>query len=111
MGTANIIIEEDLAAARAFAEASSGEQQELQLLLSLRPQELTDKPGGTLQSVMDETGRAAESRGLTPEILENLSPTVGRLGTGRSRWPRLAIPSSRPPGPPQPCPPRGSSGS
>ena len=72
MGTANITIEVDEAAARAFAQASPGEQQKLQLLLSLRLQELTDKPGGTLQSVMDETGRAAESRGLTPEILENL---------------------------------------
>ena len=72
MGTANITIEVDETAARAFAEASSGEQQKLQLLLSLRLQELTAKPGGTLQSVMDEAGRAAESRGLTPEILENL---------------------------------------
>jgi hypothetical protein len=44
----------------------------LQLLLSLRLQELTAKQGGTLQSVMDGTGRAAEGRGLTPEILENL---------------------------------------
>ena len=72
VGTANITIEVDAAAARAFAEASPGEQQKMQLLLSLRLQELTAKQGGTLQSVMDETGRAAEGRGLTPEILENL---------------------------------------
>ena len=72
MGTANITIEVDEAAARAFVEASPGVQQKLQLLLSLRLQELTAKPGGTLQSVMDETGRSAESQGLTPEILENL---------------------------------------
>ena len=72
MGTANITIEVDEEAARAFAEASPSEQQKLQLLLSLRLHELTAKPGGTLQSVMDETGRAAESRGLTQEILENL---------------------------------------
>ena len=72
VGTANITIEVDAAAARAFAEASPGEQQKLQLLLSLRLQELTAKQGGTLQLVMDETGRAAEGRGLTPEILENL---------------------------------------
>ena len=69
MGTANITIEVDEAAARAFAEASPGEQQKLQLLLSVRLQELTAKPGETLQSAMDETGMAAESRGLTPEIL------------------------------------------
>ena len=55
-----------------LAEASPSEQQKLQILLSLRLQELIAKPGGMLQSVMDETGRAAESRGLTPEILENL---------------------------------------
>ena len=72
MGTLNITIEVDEAAARAFAEASPGEQQKLQLLLSLRLQELTAKQGGTLQTVMDEIGRAAEARGLTPDILENL---------------------------------------
>ena len=72
MGTASITIEVDEAAARAYAEASLGERQKLQILLSLRLQELTAKRGGTLQSVMDETGRAAESRGLTPEVLEDL---------------------------------------
>ena len=72
MGTANITIEVDEAAARAFAEASPGEQQKLQLLLSLRLQEITASPGRTLQTVMDEIGRAAEARGLTPEILETL---------------------------------------
>ena len=72
MGTLNITIEVDEAVARAFAEASPGEQQKLQLLLSLRLQELTATQGGTLQTVMDEIGRAAEARGLTPDILENL---------------------------------------
>ena len=41
MGTANITIEVDEAAARAYAEASPGEQQKLQILLSLQLQELT----------------------------------------------------------------------
>lgn len=72
MATANITIEVDGAAARAFAEASPSERQKLQLLLSLRLQELTATSGKTLQTVMDEIGRAAESRGLTPEILETL---------------------------------------
>ena len=72
MATLNITIEVDEAAGRAFAEASPDEQQKLQLLLSLRLQELTATQGRTLQSVMDETGRAAEGRGLTPEFLENL---------------------------------------
>ena len=72
MGTANITIEVDEGAAKAFAEASAGEQQKLQLLLSLRLQELTVSPGRSLQTVMDEIGREAEARGLTPEILETL---------------------------------------
>ncbi len=72
MGTLNITIEVDEAAAKAFAEASPGEQQKLQILLSLRLQELTATPGRTLQTVMDEIGMAAEARGLTPDILETL---------------------------------------
>ena len=72
MATLNITIGVDEAAARAFSEASSDEQQKLQLLLSLRLQELTAMQGRTLKSVMDETGRAAEGRGLTRDILENL---------------------------------------
>ena len=72
MGTANITIEVDEAAAKAFAGASPGEQQKLQILLSLRLQELTASEGKSLQTVMDEIGSAAEDRGLTPEILEIL---------------------------------------
>lgn len=72
MATANITIEVDEAAAKAFAEASAEEQQKLQLLLSLRLQELTSAPDKSLQTVMDEIGKAAEARGLTPEILETL---------------------------------------
>ena len=87
MGTANITIEVDEAAARAFAEASPSEQQKLQLLLSFRLQELTAKPGRPLQTVMDEIGKAAEARGLTPEILENLlrdEKCAGRAGYQRN---------------------------
>ena len=72
MGTANITIQVDEAAARAFAKASPSERQKLQLLLSLRLQELTAAPGKSLQAVMDEIGGAAEARGLTPEVLETL---------------------------------------
>ena len=72
MGTANITIAVEEAAARAFAEAPPDEQQKLQLLLSLRLQELTELPDETLQAVMDEIGRNADARGLTPEMLESL---------------------------------------
>ena len=72
MGTANITIKVDEAAARAFAAASAARREKLQLLLSLRLQELTAAPGKSLQAVMDEIGGAAEARGLTPEVLETL---------------------------------------
>lgn len=72
MATTHIAIEVDEAAAKAFAEASAEEQQKLQLLLNLRLQELTSSPDRSLRTVMDEIGRAAEARGLTPEILETL---------------------------------------
>ena len=72
MATAYITIEVDEAAARVLAEASDEERQKLELLLSLRLQELTSSPDKSLQMVMDEIGRAAEARGLTPEILETL---------------------------------------
>ena len=70
--TASITIEVDDAAARAFAAASLVERKKLQLLLSLRLVELTSSPGRTLQEVMDDMGREAEARGLTPEILDTL---------------------------------------
>ena len=72
MATTNITIEVGEAAARAFADASPNDKRKLQLLLSLRLQELTATPDTPLQSVMDEIGRTAEGRGLTPEILETL---------------------------------------
>ena len=72
MPTMNITIEVDESAARAFADASPEEQRKLQVLLSLRLQELTAPPGRTLQEVMDDISIEAEAKGLTPEILETL---------------------------------------
>ena len=86
--TANITIEVDETAARAFAEAAPGERQKLQLLLSLRLQELTSAPDKSLQTVMDEIGRAAEARGLTPEVLETLLRDI--LGYGSGLWDSVA---------------------
>ena len=60
VGTANITIEVDAAAARAFAEASPGEQQKLQLLLSLRLQELTAKQG-SYRGIKPASGERASS--------------------------------------------------
>jgi hypothetical protein len=70
--TSTISIEVDANAARAFREASAEEQRKLQLLLSLRLRELTAGPPRPLKEIMDEIGTEAETRGLTPEILESL---------------------------------------
>jgi hypothetical protein len=72
MSTATISLEVDADSARAFVTASAEERQKLTLLLSLRLRELTAHPARPLKEVMDEIGRNAESRGLTPEILDSL---------------------------------------
>lgn len=69
---ATISIDVDPDAARAFSEASADERRKLQLLLSLRLRELTAGPTRPLKEIMDEIGAEAESRGLTPEILESM---------------------------------------
>lgn len=72
MLTAPITIQVDPAAARAFATASTEEQRKMQMLLSLRLQELITSSEKPLKQIMDEIGTNAEQRGLTPEILESL---------------------------------------
>jgi hypothetical protein len=70
--TSTISIEVDADAARAFSSASTEERRKLELLLSLRLRELTSGPTRSLQEVMNDIGSKAESRGLTPEILDSL---------------------------------------
>jgi hypothetical protein len=72
MTTATISIEVDSDAARAFAAAPAEERRKLELLLALRLRELTSGPSRPLKDIMDEIGVKAESRGLTPEILDSL---------------------------------------
>jgi hypothetical protein len=72
VATTTISLEVDAETARAFAAASAEERRKLQLLLNLRLRELTAHPTRPLKDVMDEIGRHAEARGLTPEILESL---------------------------------------
>jgi hypothetical protein len=72
MATTTITIQVEAEAAKAFAAASPEEQRKMQLLLSLRLQDLTMPQGKSLQAVMDEIGARAAARGLTPEILESL---------------------------------------
>jgi hypothetical protein len=72
MATSTIPLEVDADTAQAFSTASAEDRRKLQLLLRLRLRELTARPARPLKEVMDEIGRNAESRGLTPEILEAL---------------------------------------
>jgi hypothetical protein len=72
MGTETISLEVDSDTARAFSEASAEERRKLNLLLLLRLRELTSRPIRPLNEVMDEIGREAEAKGLTPELLRTL---------------------------------------
>ncbi len=58
--------------ARAFERASADEQRKLRLILSLRLRELATTPMPPLQTILDEVGREAQEKGLTPEILDAL---------------------------------------
>lgn len=70
MSIENISIAVDANAARSFSEASPEERRKLELLLQLRLRELTSGRTRTLTEIMDEIGKDAEAKGLTPEILE-----------------------------------------
>ena len=72
METVPITIEVDSAAAKAYAVATLEEQRKIQLLLSLRLQDITTVPARPLREVIDEISQRAAERGLTPEILESL---------------------------------------
>lgn len=72
MASTTISIEVDAETARAFAAASDEERRKLQLLLRLRLRELTAGTFRSLAEIIDEIGRDAEKRGLTPEALESL---------------------------------------
>jgi len=67
-----ITIPVDPDTARVFEQASAEEQRKLRLLLSLRLRELTTTPLPRLQTILDEVGREAREKGLTPEILHTL---------------------------------------
>ena len=68
MATANLTIQVSEEAARAFAQVSPEDQRKIQLLLDLRLRDLTISPlpQKSLQAVMDEIGKNAAARGLTP---------------------------------------------
>ena len=74
MATATLTIQVSEEAARAFAQVTPEDRRKIQLLLDLRLRDLTipPLPQKSLQSIMDEIGKNAAARGLTPAILESL---------------------------------------
>ena len=74
MATAALTIQVSEEAARAFTQVSPEDQRKIQLLLDLRLRDLTisPPPRKSLQTVMDEIGKYAAARGLTPAGLESL---------------------------------------
>jgi hypothetical protein len=74
MATAALTIQVSEEAARAFTQVSPEDQRKIQLLLDLRLRDLTvSLPSRkSLQTVMDEIGKNAAARGLTPATLESL---------------------------------------
>ena len=74
MATANLTIQVSEEAAKAFKQVSPEDQRKIQLLLDLRLRDLTLSPIArkSLQAVMDEIGKNATARGLTPDGLESM---------------------------------------
>jgi hypothetical protein len=74
MATTSLTIQVSEEAARAFTQVSPEDQRKIQLLLDLRLRDLTISPlpRKSLQDVMDEIGKNAAARGLTPNDLESL---------------------------------------
>ena len=70
MSKSTISIRVPESTAQAFAEASEQDRQMFEILLSLRLQELIERPPRPMKEIMDEIGARAEARGLTDAELE-----------------------------------------
>ncbi len=67
-----ITIPLDPQTAQAYNSASAEEKRKMQALLGLWLRELARNEQRSLQQILDEAGRKAQARGLTPEMLESL---------------------------------------
>ena len=72
MANPSITIPLDPQTARAYDSAAPEEKRKIQALLSLWVRELAAGEYASLQQVLDEVGRKAKERGLTPELLDSL---------------------------------------
>ena len=69
--TEQITVSVDPNVARAYRAASDSERRKFDLLVNLRLREAIS-PRKSLIDVVEEIGRNAERRGLTPEILQSI---------------------------------------
>lgn len=67
-----ITIPLDPQTAQTYNSASVEEKRKMQALLSLWLRELAGSDQRSLEQTLDEAGRKAQARGLTPEMLESL---------------------------------------
>ena len=72
MPTETISIPLDPQTARAYGAARAEEKLKMQALVGLWLRELTSNELPSLEQVLDEAGRKAQARGLTPEVLDSL---------------------------------------
>ena len=72
MPTETISIPLDPQTARAYGAACAEEKLKMQALVGLWLRELTSNELPSLEQVLDEAGRKAQARGLTPEVLDSL---------------------------------------
>jgi hypothetical protein len=68
MSKTTVAIEVDEETAQAYGAMSGEERRKIQMLLGLWLRDWVQKDVPTLEEVMDEIGRNARARGLTPEI-------------------------------------------
>lgn len=72
MATETITLQVDLEAAQAFKAAPAEEREKLQLLLGTWLKEYAKADAASLKETMNEISQKAQSRGLTPEILDSI---------------------------------------
>jgi len=72
MPNSSITIAMDGATERAWNAADQQERQKAQALLGLWLREVLLEKRRSLDEVLEEAGRKAQSRGLTPEILDSI---------------------------------------
>jgi hypothetical protein len=72
MRNSTITIPVDPQMEQVYLSAGAEDKRKIQALLGLWVRELAAGELPSLQEVLDEAGRKAQARGLTPEILESL---------------------------------------